>query len=365
MKDKLLNRNIFNELLKWTKLDKRKPLVVRGARQVGKTFAIKSFAHQNFSNSIYLNLEKAADRQLFSEVRDCSSLIRDIEVISKQKIQAGQTLLFIDEIQNSKNAMNQLRYFYEEMPELHVIAAGSLLEIMLEQKKLTIPVGRVEYKYMYPLRFDEFLLAIDENSYYHYLNEIDNFEASSSIHNSLLRKFQEYLLVGGMPEAVAKHSFDTSLSDLDPIYESLMTGFRDDIHKYTSTSKALYLAHVLENVPKFVGLNIKYEKFADSSYKGNDISMAFLALEKAMLVNRVRASTSLKLPLNLNSRISPKVLFLDVGLVNYITGNRQEFLENKAIEDVYRGQIAEQVVGQTLISRLSSRQASFILLDKK
>ena len=157
----MFNRNIEADLLEWKCRPERKPLVLRGARQTGKTTLVRKFA-AGFQNFVEINLEKDQVRKIFSEVKDIKDVVQSIEGISNKRIIPGKTLLFIDEIQNSDSAIKLLRYFHEELPELHVVSAGSLLEVRMKTEGWSFPVGRVEFLYLYPASFDEFLRARGE-----------------------------------------------------------------------------------------------------------------------------------------------------------------------------------------------------------
>ena len=345
----MFNREILKYLNQWRTKERRKPLIIRGARQVGKTVAVELFAAEYFENLIVLNLEKEEVQSFFQQIIPISELIQLIQLKTGEKIIPGKTLLFIDEIQNSSIAMTQLRYFYEEMPNLHVIAAGSLLEVKIEQEGLSIPVGRVEYCYMYPVTFDEFIKAKKDKETSNFLASI-NFDSriSDSMYDVLSKKYNEYLIVGGMPEAVDEYIKQSSFINLDPIYESIITGYRDDVFKYASKAKGQYIQHVIENSPIYAGKIIKYEKFAGSGYRSREMKEAFDIAEKAMIVTRVSPSSSIKSPIIRNFRKSSKLLFLDTGLVNYRLGIRDEILSNRDLNSIYQGQVAEQIVGQSL-----------------
>ncbi len=158
----MFKRDILNFFDKWFRKEKRKPLVIRGARQVGKTVAVTLFGEKNFKDVIVLNLEKDEYSSMFQRLMPVTDLIQLIQLRTRKKIIPGSTLLFIDEIKNSQIAMTQMRYFYEELPELHVMAAGSLLEVKIKKEGFSFPVARVEYCYMYPVTFSEFLEAIGD-----------------------------------------------------------------------------------------------------------------------------------------------------------------------------------------------------------
>jgi uncharacterized protein len=353
----MFRRNIQKYLIEWKTKKSRKPLIIRGARQVGKTSVVKLFS-DSFDHYIYLNLEQKDNQDLFKEMIPIKQLIQIIQLKENIKITEGTTLLFIDEIQQSSIAMNQLRYFYEETPELHVVAAGSLLEVKMKKEGFSFPVGRVEYCYMYPVTFDEYLNATNDTQF---VSTIGNISIGQVIpeqtHHILMKKFYEYLLIGGMPEAVAMYIETKDLLDLNSIYESIITGFKDDVFKYSNDAKAKYLQFIIENAPKHVGQAIKYEKFSGSNFRSREISESFDILEKAMIVERVYASSSKKIPLINNRRKSPKVLYLDVGLINYKLDLRSSLMNVDDINTVFQGQISEQIVGQTLLS-LSTFQST-------
>jgi len=348
----MFERSINKFFLEWKDRTKRKPLVIRGARQVGKTSAVNLFAVNSFKTYIYINLEQGDNLALFSRMNPVHELIQAIQLKFNKKIITGTTLIFIDEIQNSGIAMNQLRYFYEEMPDLHVAAAGSLLEVKMKSEGISFPVGRVEYCYMYPVTFEEYLSAMGETESLNYINSVKpGKKIPAEIHNTLMKKYQEYLLVGGMPEAVARYAETKSLIDVDPVYESILTGFKDDVLKYASIAKAKYIQYLIEHASKYIGLSIKYENFGGSGFRSREMSEAFDVLEKAMIISRVYASASGQLPIVNNLKKSPKLLYLDTGLVNYQAGLRTEIMNIQDINAVYHGQLSEQITGQTFLSQ--------------
>ncbi len=353
----MFQRNINKFLTEWNNRKNRKPLVIRGARQVGKTSAVNLFAKDSFKTYIYINLELADNLALFSRMNPVREVIQGIQLKFNKKIIPRSTLIFFDEVQNSSVAMNQLRYFYEEMPDLHIVAAGSLLEVKMKSEGFSFPVGRVEYCYMFPVTFEEFLSALEETETLHYINSIKpGKKIPTEIHNTLMKQYHEYLLVGGMPEAVARYAETKSLIDVDPVYESILTGFKDDVLKYASIAKTKYIQYLIEHASKYIGLSIKYENFGGSGFHSREMSEAFDVLEKAMVISRVYASASRQLPLINNLKKSPKLLYLDTGLVNYQVGLRTKIMNIQDINAVYHGQLSEQIVGQALLS-LATRKS--------
>jgi len=348
----MFQRAINKFFLEWKNRKKRKPLVVRGARQVGKTSAVNLFAEDSFKTYIYINLEQEDNLALFSRMSPVRELVQAIQLKFNKKIIPGTTLIFIDEVQNSSIAMSQLRYFYEEMPDLHVVAAGSLLEVKMKSEGFSFPVGRVEYCYMYPVTFEEYLSALRETEALLYINSVTPWKKiPAEIHDMLMKKFHEYLIVGGMPEAVARYAETKSLIDVDPVYESILTGFKDDVLKYASIAKSKYIQYLVEHASKYIGLPVKYENFGGSGFRSREMSEAFDVLEKAMVISRVYASASKQLPIVNNLKKTPKLLYLDTGLVNYQVGLRTDVMNIKDINAIYHGQLSEQIVGQGLLSQ--------------
>ena len=355
----MFNRNIKKLLIEWKNKEERKPLVIRGARQVGKTSAVHRLGKEKFDTYIYINIEIEDNAALFTRILPVSELLQLIQLKFNTKITPGSTLIFIDEVQNSGIAMNQLRYFHEEMPDLHVVAAGSLLEVKMKSEGFSFPVGRVEYCYLHPVTFDEFLGALGETEALNYISSVNRDSViPEAIHTMLMKKFHEYLLVGGMPEAVARYAESRTFIDVDPVYESILTGLRDDVSKYASAARTKYIQHIIEHAAKYVGLQIKYEKFGESNFRSREMSEAFDVLEKAMLISRVFASASKQMPLMSNLKKSPKLLHLDSGLVNYQAGLRADIAMMDDINAVYHGQVGEQIVGQTLLAMNPRRNAN-------
>jgi len=355
----MFQRAINKFFLEWKDRKNRKPLVVRGARQVGKTSAVNLFVQDSFQTYIYINLEQEDNLALFSRMSPVRELVQAIQLKFNKKIIPGTTLIFIDEVQNSSIAMNQLRYFYEEMPDLHVVAAGSLLEVKMKSEGFSFPVGRVEYCYMYPVTFAEYLSALNETETLHYINSLKSEKKiPAEIHDMLMKKFHEYLLVGGMPEAIARYAETKSLIDVDPVYESILTGFKDDVLKYASIAKSKYIQYLVEHASKYIGLPVKYENFGGSGFRSREMSAAFDVLEKAMVISRVYAAASQQLPIVPNVKKMPKLLYLDTGLVNYQVGLRTEIMNMRDINALYHGQISEQIVGQSLLSQSISKKVA-------
>ena len=360
----MFNRAILTKLMEWKSKQDRKPLVLRGARQVGKTTAVQMFSG-NFDNYIYLNLELSEDRNIFKEDNTIGEIFQAIQVIKNINLKEGSTLLFIDEIQNSPVAVKILRYFYEELKDLYVIAAGSLLEIILEHNDISFPVGRVEFLYVYPLSFREFLEAKNEKQL---LEVYDNIPSKSFAHNKLLSLFHEYTLIGGMPEVVRNYLESGAVTSLKTLYESLMISYVNDSEKYARNQTLRHiLRHCLEAVPFEAGNRIKFNGFGKSNYKSREVSEALHVLEKAMLIYILYPTTSTELPAIPDKKKSPILQFIDTGLLNYFIGLQPDFFKYSDLHDFYRGLIAEHIVRQEIIAgdMESSRKPVFWVREKK
>jgi len=356
------NRKIQADLIDWSKKKHRKPLILRGARQVGKTTAVREFSKE-FETYIEINLDKSEDKAIFDNKRSTSELLNAI-FFHKNKTQSSKKiLLFIDEIQNSPEAVKQLRYFYEEYPELYVIAAGSLLETLID-KTFSFPVGRVEYLYMYPFSFEEFLTAKSKNLIKIY-NQIPCPEYAF---DKLINIFNKFTLIGGMPEIVASYFETGDLVLLKTIYNSLITGYKDDVEKYGNSSKQIRLIRfIIEQSFYEAGKRIKFANFGNSNYISKDVSEAFLMLEKAMLLKLMYPTTDSNLPLRVNLRKSPKLMLLDTGLINYSADYQKSLFKVDDILQIQGGLVAEHIVWQELTTLFSNRPTKihFWVREKK
>lgn len=343
----MFKRDIITDLQHWTTSKNRKPLVLRGARQVGKTSVVQMFGNE-FENYIYVNLEDVLIKRVFEEALNVKLLLDTLFSLQAQPRKEGRTLLFIDEIQNSPRAVQLLRYFYEQLPEIYVIAAGSLLETLID-KHISFPVGRVEYMAVRPCSFREFLTAKGDEAVRNLI--MQNPEMSNSLHPKLMSDFQIYSLIGGMPEVVSNYLDNSDLTALTSIYTSLLTGYMDDVEKYASKgTETNVIRTILNKGWTNAGQQITFNNFADSNYKSREMGEGFRTLERAMLLELAYPVTSANLPLVNNQRRMPKLLWLDCGLASASAKVKQEILRADNLQDVWRGAYAEQIVGQELLT---------------
>lgn len=342
-----IDRHIERGLREWKDSGSRKPLILRGARQTGKTFAVKEFS-AGFSRFIHLNLERPRDREPFQHYNSGQELWEKIQLYQGARGDEKSTLLFIDEIQASPEAIRSLRYLYEDLKYLHVIAAGSLLEVFTQKEGFSFPVGRVQSYHMFPVNFAEYL-EIRNPPLAQKLRNLAP-DQSSDLHQLLLEEFRKYAFVGGMPEVTATFLEKESYTSLRDIYDSLLTGYIEDIGKYASIAMSRYLSHTIDRAPLYAGQRITYEGFGESGFRSREIKNAFETLEKALVLYQALPTGSVKLPLVEQLRRSPKLFFLDVGLVNYRLDFREMFSDRNTLDSRYHGNISEQVVAQELLS---------------
>lgn len=343
----MLYRTILKDLDLWAAKPNRKPLVLRGARQVGKTYAVKEFA-KKFDTFLYINFEKPTNRAVFDNFISLDDTLLKLFALHSIEEKQGRTLIFFDEIQYCGEAIRQLRYFYEERPELYVIAAGSLLETLLNVK-ISFPVGRVEYLAMRPMNFAEYLDAMGKEMIRRLIEE--NPENSQNLHNSLMADFQTYAVIGGMPEVVAQFANTHNIESLRTTFESLITSYKDDVEKYaTNKTQVSILRFLIDNCWLAAAERISLGNFAGSEYKTREMKEAFTTLQKAMLVELVYPNDNTELPLLPQMTHRPKLLTIDIGLTNFVANVQTDIFSNKDLLQAWRGKIAEQIVGQELLA---------------
>ena len=343
----MFRRNIISKLEAWKQDKKHKPLILRGARQVGKTTVVNEFGSQ-FDNYLYFNLERNENAKLFEMEIPLDDLVNMLYASVGKVKKEGTTLVFIDEIQNSPKTIALLRYFYEQRPDLYVIAAGSLLENLVDVK-VSFPVGRVQYLALRPCSFSEFLGAIGKNNLLAVLSQ--KAEYTVAFHEQLMHLFNQYTIVGGMPEAVQQYAETQDVIGIEDVYETLVQAYKDDSEKYVRGNKLTDVVRfILSYGWAFSGETITLGNFANSGYKSREVGEAFRLLEKAMLLELVYPVSSTQLPIIPETKRMPKLIWFDTGLVNYQAGIRKEIIGSTDMVDSWRGHIAEQITAQELLA---------------
>lgn len=343
----MFRRKILDKLEGWKQDKKHKPLILRGARQVGKTTVVNEFGKQ-FDNYLYFNLERGEAVKLFEMEIPLDDLVGMLFASCGKVQKNGSTLIFIDEIQNSPKTISLLRYFYELRPDLYIIAAGSLLENLVDMK-VSFPVGRVQYLALRPCSFCEFLGAIGKSDLLAILSQ--KAEYTVAFHTQLMHQFNQYSIIGGMPEAVQKYADTQDILALEDVYETLVQSYKDDSEKYVRGNKLTDVVRfILSYGWAFSGETVTLGNFANSGYKSREIGEAFRLLEKAMLLELVYPVSSPQMPVIPETKRKPKLIWFDTGLVNYQAGVRSEIVGSTDMVDSWRGHIAEQVTAQELLA---------------
>jgi predicted AAA+ superfamily ATPase len=346
-----MKRDIYKALLKWKGDTGRRPLILRGARQIGKTYIINQFGNKEFNSFISLNFERNPEYlDIFSDF-DPQKIIEKIALFIGKKVEPGKTLLFLDEIQDCPKAIMSLRYFYEEMPELHIIGAGSLLEFTLNAENYRVPVGRVQYAYMKPMSFGEFIDASGDENLRTYLSDFSNIEMiPDGLHNKLNELVRMYMIIGGMPAVVNEYVTTKDVLKCQKIQQGIIETFIDDFGKYSKAAKYPYLQKVFNSVPSIIGNKFIYSK-VDDNVRSRDLKLAVELLTQAGILHRVQRTSGAGIPLEagVNDKFF-KLIFLDIGLMQAISGVYTETAKQKDFTAIFKGAIAEQFVGQEIIA---------------
>lgn len=345
-------RSELASLKTWAMQSQRKPIIIRGARQVGKSTLVRLLAEATGLHLITLNFERQPELADLFTHPDPKQILKWLQLQTNHSIQIGKTLLFLDEIQGAaKILLPKLRYFYEEIPELHVIATGSLLDFTLHDAQFSMPVGRIEYLFLGPLSFEEFLSALNEQALLIFLNEFQLGEdVPLSVHTRLMHLLQQYLIIGGMPEAVAAYAENQDYHAAERIKHAILNTYRDDFGKYTPPSAHNRIRKVFNALPALVGKQLKYSLISQNE-KSVIIANTLEKLCLARVVYLVKHSACNGVPLGaqVNEKIF-KPLFLDVGLICTSLGlNLLDVSSVAEVTLINSGAIAEQFIGQHLL----------------
>ncbi len=343
-----MKRLIEDNLDAWRQNIRRKPLLIRGARQVGKTYTVRQFG-KKFKSYAEVNFELLNDaKEVFKTDLHPDRIARDLSLLLQTKIVPGETLLFLDEIQEAPKAVTALRYFYEFMPELHVVAAGSLLEFQIENTG--IPVGRVSTMYMYPLSFAEFLTAGSNEDYLSVIADIfQKNRINRAIHNRLIKLLGEYIAVGGMPEAVSCWTETKDCRECLRIHRSLAETFRQDFGKYSKKHQIKYVEKLFNEIPYLLGKKFKFPAIS-GEYRKRELEPALDLLQKAGILHKICHTSGHGLPLRADVNLNHyKIIFMDIALSQAVLNMEMTSWILKPLEQIInRGAVAEAFVGQEL-----------------
>lgn len=345
-----MERISLSYLKSWLVSGDRKPLVIRGARQVGKTWLVRHFAEFSQKQLIELNFERQPSLQSLFASNNPRQILLNLSAVFGQEIEPDKCLLFLDEIQAAPQLLTKLRWFAEDLPQLPVIAAGSLLEFVLANHSFSMPVGRISYMHLEPLSFEEFLLASDKKALYTFLLDYDlSFDIPEAIHEPLILLFKEYLLVGGLPAAVLQWTTTRSLNKVNQVQNDLLATYRDDFAKYRGRIQIELLDDVMMAVPKMLARKFVM-RHVNQSVPSNTIKQALDILGKARVCHGVWGCSANGVPLAAEIKKKYfKEIFLDVGLCSTALGlNLNQLHGAREITLINNGGIAEQSVGQLL-----------------
>jgi hypothetical protein len=354
-----LKRHIDKALLDWKESPSRKPLLIRGARQVGKSSAVRNLS-KHFEHFVEINFdEKPEYQRLFESASDIDDLIEQLSILTGTKIIEGKTLVFLDEIQASLAAISKLRYFYEKKPNLHVIAAGSLLEFALSALP-SFGVGRVRSMFMYPFSFNEFLGALNEDSLVNAMTVSNSaIPLNPLIHEKIKTYFKKFLIIGGMPQAVQTYVVQGDLLEVQRILDDLIIALQADFVKYKKQVEPSAIKSVFDSVVMQVGARFKYSNDF-LSLTNPMVKQVVDLLEMAGLIYKVTHSSCNGLPIGAEANPKKvKLLIFDTGIYQRILGlDIASLLLKDDVEIVNKGNIAELFVGLEMIKSGDSYQRS-------
>jgi predicted AAA+ superfamily ATPase len=342
-----LERLQEHDLKKWLQGKNRKPLVIRGARQVGKSTLVRNFCQKNKLDLIEINLEKYLYLNEIFQTNDIKLILSNIEDISKKKI-TKKSLLFLDEIQANPYAIQALRYFFEEEKGLAVVAAGSLLEFTLNDHSYSMPVGRIEFLHMGPMTFSEFLLAKNEKFILNRLSKIKNLdEISDSLHNQCVELLREFYFVGGMPEAILT-SIGEDFERVANVQENILSTYQNDFVKYAKKSALVTIQKVFKYIYLHPCRKIKYSNISpDHTSRELHDQLDLLFMAKVAFPVKHSSCDGIPLAASESDKIF-KTLVLDIGLMNSLHGLSWSHLKNNDLL-LTEGNMAEQFIGQHLL----------------
>lgn len=352
-----IRRDIIKTFKSWKDSENRKPILLMGARQIGKTWAIEAFGRECFEHTAVFNFDKQPEvKSVFQTSKDPERILRELSLYCEVPLEAGKTLLLFDEIQECEEALNSLKYFCEDAPDYHVIAAGSLLGVAVRKRKMTVPVGKVKVMRMYPISFMEFLREADKKTF-DYVNTLNKTEhLPSIILNKLKLEYKRYMVCGGMPEAVKAMLENKGVSTIDDILQSIIDMYELDFSKYADPHEIPRIKAIWKSLPSQLAKeNRKFiYKVVHPSARSKDYEDALLWLESAGMIQRIKNITKPALPLSAYAEPNAfKIYACDCGLLR-----RLAKLPTSAIMDPvanyteFKGGMAENAVLQSILPKL-------------
>ena len=349
-----MKRDIYEELLRWKNNLNRKPLVITGARQVGKTWIMREFGRNEYDDVVYINCDNEKRMEaLLSDDYNIDRILLGLQAISGINIKSDKTLIILDEIQEVPRGLHLLKYFYEEAPEYHIMVAGSLLGIILN-RGVSFPVGKVDIMELHPMNFNEFLEAMGQEQLLKVLDSND-WKLIDILSSKYIELLRQYYFVGGMPEAVLSYCNSKDIAQVRDIQSNILKAYRNDISKHATKSESVKIGQVLDSLPS--QLSKENKKFIygviKSGARAAEFELAIQWLIDAGIIHKVNRIKEARMPLKFYEDISAfKLFLLDLGLFACMCEvPASEILIGNNIFIEYKGAFAEQYVLQQIISR--------------
>ena len=347
-----MQRYIMEKLIKWKNSKNRKPLILEGARQVGKTYILQKFGKENYDGIAYFNFDHDHDLyELFKETKNPKRILEQLAFIYGKAIIPGKTLIFFDEIQECPDALNSLKYFKEEAEEYHIVCAGSLLGIRLSHT--SFPVGKIEFMSMYPMSFSEFLLADNSKNLVDYMSSIENIEKIPDIFfNMLKEKLKAYFIIGGMPEVVNSWVNEKNMEEVNKLQDAILKSYEKDFSKHLTEYEANKVSLIWNSIPSQLAKENKkflYQVVKDGA-RAREYENALNWLNDANLISKVYSINKTALPLKAYTDLSCfKIYMLDVGLLRRMSNiDSKVIIEGNKLFEEFKGAFTENYVLNTL-----------------
>ncbi len=362
-----MKRFILNELIKWKESKYRKPLILKGARQIGKTYILKQFGKENYEGVAYFNFDHDEDLyNLFNNTKDPKRILEQLSFIYGKAIQPERTLIIFDEIQECPNALNSLKYFHEEANKYHIACAGSLLGIRLSHT--SFPVGKVDFLNMYPMTFSEFLIADNCENLVDYMKNIKNIENIPNIFfNQLSEKLKAYFIIGGMPEAVKIWVNEKDIELVNNVQENILRAYESDFSKHTQNSEANKISLIWNSVPSQLAKENKkflYQTIKEGA-RAREYESALNWLNDANLIYKIYNVTKTSFPLKAYNDLSSFKIYLnDVGLLRRMANlDSRIVIQGNRLFEEFKGAFTENYV-LTMLSSIFEDVPNYFTFDR-
>lgn len=349
-----MERLITQQLLKWKNSKHRKPLILQGVHKVGKTWILKEFGNKHYKNVAYFNFDENEEyKQFFETTKDVNRILQNLMLASEQTIMPNDTLIIFDEIQDSPNVINSLKYFCENAPQYHIACAGSLLGITLA-KPSSFPVGKINFMDIHPMTFKEFLLANGDHNLVAYLDTVDTLEPiPDAFFNPLYEKLKMYFVTGGMPESVLLWTHDRDIESMQTALSEILNAYERDFAKHPNISEFPKISMIFNSIPSQLAKENKkfLYKVVKEGARAREYEDALQWLVDAKLVYKIFRSNAPKLPISAYDDISAfKIYLVDVGLLRRKAQlSPTAFGENNRLFTEFKGALTENFVLQSLI----------------